>query len=100
MVKLDGDFIVPAVQWIRPHGRRMLGHIRVDTKEAVERMICLGSLGYELGLELIPGDLVNITIYDNEKDLVCDLCPNGSEVPTAVTKAIQTAWEKVQYNAN
>lgn len=96
-VKSDTAHEVPFTQFLRPHGRSKPVVIERPKRiaEKADR-VRLAGLSFEVE-ELLTGE-VSLTVADRSEgvDLFIEVVPNGPEVPEAVDRLVNDAYDSLE----
>lgn len=87
--------MIPFTQYLRPDGRKR--SINIERPAEVEELAMkLVRRGLRLEAEELCTGEVSFTVFDGEKDIAIEICPNGPDVPHAVDRLIKDATATVE----
>jgi hypothetical protein len=81
-------FDIPFTQYLRPNGRQVQVFFQCQDPAVADKAQRILAAGYRLECEELLTGEVSLTIGNEEEDLAWQLCPNGPEVPRAVSRLI------------
>jgi len=85
---------IPFTQYLRPNGTRK--SVTTDRPGDIEKKAFkVISAGGEFEIEELTTGQVSITCVYDDDDIVVEVVPNGPEVPSAVDKVVEKAYDYV-----